>query len=86
MAQKNLQLAALRHLAETPADNYNNVRYMSCGKKNWPWFAKTELLSACVRPSVRQSAFISAAHTGRLFVKFDTWGFLKILSRNPKFC
>ena len=32
---------------------------------------QTELLSACVRPY----AFISAAPTGRLFVKFDTGDF-----------
>jgi hypothetical protein len=48
------------------------IMYMSYGKKNWSWFAKTELLSVCVRPSVLPSAFISAAPAGRLFVKFDT--------------
>jgi hypothetical protein len=26
LAQQNLQLATLRQAAETPADNYNNVR------------------------------------------------------------
>jgi len=42
-------------------------------------------LPVCVLPSVRLSAWKNWAPTGRIFMKFDTGGVVKILSRKFKF-